>query len=447
MEKFFKLKENNTNVQTEVIAGITTFITMAYIIFVNPQILGDIKGVTADMQTSIVIATCLSAAIGTLIMALYAKIPFAQAPGMGLNAFFAYTVASIYGYGGALAAVFISGLVFILVTVFGLREAIVKALPVNIKYAISAGIGLFIALIGLKNGGIIVANDATLISLRSFADPSSLETKAAILTLIGIIVIGILMRFRVKGAILIGILFSTIVAFPMGLTRWPEFTGFNISLAPTFLKMDFGALFNGDGNMFSIIFSAITIIIAFTMVDMFDTIGTLIGTGEKAGMVNEKGEIPRMKKALMADAVATSVGACLGTSTVTTYVESGAGIAEGGRTGLTSLVTGILFIFAVIIAPWVGIVPGSATAPALVIVGVLMMSAIKKISFDEITEAIPAFLTVVMMPFTYSIATGIAAGIISFSILKLCSGKGKEVHPVMYVLALLFILRYVIMPT
>ena len=453
MDKFFGLKENNTNVKTEIIAGITTFITMAYIIFVNPDILSTPFG-DADKEMywgSIFVATCLAAAIGTFIMGLYANLPFAQAPGMGLNAFFTFTIVlgMQYTFNQALAAVFISGILFIFITIFGLREAIVNAIPQNIKYAISAGIGLFIALIGLVNGKIVVNSDATLIQIANFADLSNANTKIALVSVIGLIIIGILMAYRIKGAILLGILATTLVGVPFGVTDLSNFGVFSMppSLEPTFFKLDFAGLLGLDGKgFFAAIFATLTVVISFSLVDMFDTIGTLIGTGHKAGLLDEQGRLPRMKKALMADAVATSVGALLGTSTVTTYVESGAGVTEGGKTGLTSVTTGVLFLLALFFAPLVGIVPGAATAPALVIVGVLMMGAVKKIDFEEMSEALPAFLTVVMMPFTYSIATGIATGLIAYPVIKVATGKAKEVHPIVYVLAVLFILRFSILP-
>ena len=453
MEKFFQLEKNNTNVRTEVIAGITTFVTMAYIIFVNPDILTTpiAEADKAAYWGSIFVATCISAAIGTLLMGLYARLPFAQAPGMGLNAFFAFTIVMQMGYTfeQALAAVFISGILFVIITMIGLRQAIVKAIPENLKYAITAGIGLFITLIGLTNANIVIPGEGTIVNLINFANVGDPATREAYVALIGLIVIGVLMAYKVKGSILIGILISTIVAIPFGITDFSNFGIFSMppSIAPTFLRMDFAGLFNvGDASFWGVVLTAITVIIALNLVDMFDTIGTLIGTGQKAGLLNKDGELPRMEKALMSDAIATAVGACLGTSTVTTYVESAAGVSEGGRTGLTSVVTGLLFIVALFFAPLVGIVPGAATAPALIIVGVLMMGAVKNINFEDITEALPAFLTVVMMPFTYSVATGIASGLIVYSIVKLISGKGKEVNAIVYVLAILFIIRFAFLP-
>lgn len=459
MEKFFKLKEFGTDVKTEVIAGITTFVTMAYIIFVNPIILADPLYITGNekadaIKSAVFVATCLAAAIGTLMMALYAKIPFAQAPGMGLNAFFAYTIILGMGYTfqQGLAAVFVSGVLFIIITLLGLREMIVKAIPNNIKIALTAGIGLFIALIGLKNAGLVVANDATLVSLVNFSNITDPAVLGAALAFVGLIVIGVLYKLRVKGAILIGIAVSSILGLVFGLTDLKA-AGTIVSLPPmgamfseTFFKLDFAGLFKSDAGLFTAILNGLMIIISFTLVDMFDTIGTLIGTGKRTGYVDKDGNFPNLNKALLCDAVATTSGALLGTSTVTTYVESGSGVAEGGRTGLTSLVTGVLFILALFIAPVLGIVPGFATAPALIFVGIMMVGAIKEIELDDMTETIPAMLTIFMMPFTYSIATGIAFGLISYPILKACTGKIKEVSIVTWILALLFIIRFSILP-
>lgn len=469
LTSYFKLEEHQTTVRTEVIAGLTTFITMAYIIFVNPSILSAPLYIMGNPEAdaikgSVFMATCLAAALGTLIMGLYAKLPFAQAPGMGLNAFFAFTIILGMGYtfNQALAAVFISGILFILITLIGLREAIVRAIPANIKYAITAGIGLFIAFIGMVNANLIIKNSATLVQLIDFSKYGSAEiydqatgltygmaVNNALVAVIGLLIIGVLLLLKVRGAILIGILATAALSIPLGVTNLAGFKlDFTLpSLAPTFFKMDFAGLLRlENGNLWSVLFTVATVIIAFSLVDMFDTIGTLLGTARKAGMVDQDGRLPRMKQALMADAVATSVGACLGTSTVTTYIESAAGIAEGGRTGLTSVVTGILFLLALFCAPLLGVVPGAATAPALIVVGVMMMSAIKHVEFDDLSEGIPAFLTIVLMPFTYSIATGIAAGLIAYPVLKIFNGKAREVHPLVYVLAVLFVLRFAIVP-
>lgn len=462
IDSFFKLKENNTTVKTEILAGITTFITMAYIIFVNPAILmqagmntqgllGDaaIKaGITAlndPIVASVFTATCIAAAIGTFVMALYANLPFAQAPGMGLNAFFTYSVCLTLGYKWqqALAAVLVSGIIFIIITITSIREKIVDSLPHNLKLAISGGIGLFIALIGLKGGGIIVANPDTLVGFGNLTNPNTL------VALIGITITAILMARKVKGSILLGIILTTIVGIPFGITH---LTGIKIisappSLAPTFMAFDFkGLLGIGSAGIVGAFTSLIMVIITFSLVDLFDTIGTLVGTAQKAKMLDENGRVKNMHKALFSDAIATTIGAMLGTSTVVTYVESTAGISEGGRTGLTSFTTGVLFIFALFFGGIVGVVPSEATSPALVIVGVLMMGAVTQINFEDFTEALPAFFTIAIMPFSYSIANGIAAGIIFYPIVKLATGKSKEVHPIVYILAALFILRFALLP-
>ncbi|WPC42571.1 NCS2 family permease [Clostridium sp. JS66] len=462
LNSFFKLSENNTNVKTEILAGITTFITMAYIIFVNPSILMQAgmnsKGLVGDaavkaglsaindpVVASVFGATCIAAAVGTLVMALYANLPFAQAPGMGLNAFFTYSVCLTLGYTWqqALAAVFVSGVLFIIITVTSIREKIVDALPHNLKLAISGGIGLFVALVGLKGGGIIVASSSTLVTFGKFTDPHVL------VTVIGIAITGILMARGIKGSILIGIILTTIVGIPFGVTH---LAGVKIisappSLAPTLFAFDFkGLLGLGKAGMLGAFTSLIMVVITFSLVDLFDTIGTLVGTAQKANMLDKDGKVKNMHKALLSDAVATTVGSLLGTSTVVTYVESTSGVSEGGRTGLTSFTTAVLFILALFFGGLVGVVPSEATAPALVIVGVLMIGAITKINFEDFTEALPAFFTIAIMPFSYSIANGIAAGIIFYPIVKIATGKSKEVHPIVYVLALLFILRFTLLP-
>ncbi|ADH60381.1 Xanthine/uracil/vitamin C permease [Thermoanaerobacter mathranii subsp. mathranii str. A3] len=438
--RIWRLENYSTNVKTEILAGITTFITMAYIMFVNPIILKE-AGMDAG---AVFVATCLSAAIGTFMMALYANYPFAQAPGMGLNAFFTYTVVLTMGYTWqeALAAVFFSGIIFILITLTGIREMIVDAIPLSLKYAVSAGIGLFIAFIGLKNSGIIVPNQATYIGFGDLTNPGTL------LAIAGLFITGILMSRNVKGSILLGILITTVLGLFTGIVKLPS--DFSIikmppSLAPTFFKLDIKGLLGIGENIgfISLVTSVLYVVLSFAFVDLFDTIGTFIGTGSKAGMLDENGKMPNMKKGLMADAIATTIGSLLGTSTVTTYVESAAGIAEGGRTGLTAFVTGILFLVALFFSPIALLVPTEATAPALIIVGVLMMGSIKKISFEDFTEAMPAFLTIIAMPFTFSIANGIAAGLVAYPIVKIASGKAKEIHPIVYVLAILFILRFI----
>ncbi|MDR3593642.1 NCS2 family permease [Clostridium sp.] len=460
LESYFHLKENNSNVKTEILAGITTFVTMAYIIFVNPNILkiagmnsanavGDAAAqfsVGSDpIVSSVFVATCLAAAIGTLIMGLYANLPFAQAPGMGLNAFFTYTVCLTLGFtwNQALSCVLMSGVLFIIITVTSIREKIVDAIPQNLKYAISGGIGLYIALIGLKSGGVIVANQATLVGFGNFAKPGTL------LTIIGIIITAVLMSRGIKGSILIGIILTTIIGIPLKITSLANLHVFSAppSLAPTFAAFDFAGLFSKGGTSIGGAFlSVIMVVITICLVDLFDTIGTLVGTATKAGMVDENGKVLRMNKALLCDAVATTAGSFLGTSTVSTYIESTAGVSEGGRTGLTSTIVGILFILSLFFSGLVGIVPGEATAPALVIVGVLMMSAIVNINFSDFTEAVPAFFAIALMPFSYSIANGIAAAMIFYPITKIATGRQKELHPIVYILALLFILRYILLP-
>ncbi|GAB6086389.1 NCS2 family permease [Alkaliphilus crotonatoxidans] len=438
LDSYFKLSENKTDVKTEIIAGITTFITMAYILFVHPEMLA----LTGMDFNAVFMATCISAAIGTLVMGLYANLPFAQAPGMGLNAFFTFGVVIGMGYSWeqALAAIFISGILFIILTVTGAREAIVEAIPNSLKHAIGGGIGLFIALIGFKNAGIVVSSEATLVELARFQEP------AVILAVIGLILTGILMAKGVKGAMLIGIIVTTIIGIPMGVTN-TQLSKFSLDITPTLFKMDFpGLLKIGEAGVVGALASVATVVISFSLVDMFDTIGTLIGTGQKAGMLDEKGKLPNMDKALLADAIATTAGAMLGTSTVTTFVESAAGVSEGGKTGLTSVTTGILFILAIFAAPLALVVPSAATAPALIIVGVLMMGAVTKINFDDFTEAMPAFFTIAMMPFTYSIANGIAFGIIFYCLTKTFTGKLKEVHPTLFILSILFVLRFTILP-
>ncbi|MDN5315108.1 MAG: adenine/guanine/hypoxanthine permease [Clostridiales bacterium] len=449
MDKFFGIKAAGSSVRTEIIAGITTFFTMAYIIFVNPGMLSTTAG--EEYFGSIFIATCLAAAVGTLMMGLYARLPFAQAPGMGLNAFFAFSVATVYGYRGALAAVLVSGIIFIVITLIGLREAIVKALPQNLKVAISGGIGLFIAFVGLQNAGIIVNEDSTLVTFVSFSARQEAFPFAPLIAIIGVIIIAILYYFKVKGSILIGIIACTIIGIPLGVTTIPDslttahFTqNFSDWTNLSLFKLDFSALLADASGFWSSVLTILTVVISFTLVDMFDTIGTLVGTAKQANMLDENGNVPNMKKAMMCDAVATTTGALVGSSTVTTYIESGSGISEGGRTGLTSVTTGILFILAIFLAPLAGIVPSAATAPALITVGVLMMGSIKEIDFSEMSEAVPAFLTMVMMPLTYSIATGIGLGLISYTLIKLFTGKIKDLSILTVVVAILFVIKFIL---
>ncbi len=427
LEKFFKLKENKTTVPSEIIAGITTFMTMAYILAVNPSILS----ATGMDANALFTATALSALFGTLVMALWAKLPFALAPGMGLNAFFAFTVVLAMGHSWqfALTAVFLEGIIFILMSFFNIREAIVNSIPLNLKYAISAGIGLFIAFIGLQNAGIIVDNSATLISLGNIGN------SGALIALAGLIITGVLLALKVKGALLIGIFASTIIGIPFGVTQLPDSSWISLppSISPIFMKIQFSEIFSTD---------MLVVVITFLFVDIFDTVGTLVGVTSKAGMLEKDGKVPRAKQALMADAIGTTFGAVMGTSTVTTYVESASGVAEGGRTGLTALSTAGMFALALFLAPIFLMVPGAATAPALILVGSFMAASIVKINFEDYTESIPAFLAVIMMPLAYSIAEGIVFGMLSYVILKLLTGRTKEISVVMYILAVLFIIKF-----
>ena len=429
-EKVFKLKEHNTTVRTEIIGGITTFFAMAYIIFVNPSYLSQ-----AGMDSNaVMVATCLGAAIGTLLTAFMANVPFAQAPGMGLNAFFTFTVCMGMGFTWqqALTIVLISGVLFLIIAVSPLRKMIINSIPACLKSAIGAGIGLFIALVGLLGSGIITANN-------NLVDLGNITAGAPLLTIIGLIITGVLLAWKVKGAIFIGIIGTTLIGIPMGVTSIPEtLTMSSINLAPTFFQLDFGGLFSHA------LLPVITAIITFMIVDMFDTVGTLIGTAESAGMLDEKGNLPKGDKALIADAIATCVGACLGTSTVTTFVESSTGISEGARTGLSSVVVAILFLLAILLAPIAGIIPSAATAPALIIVGVFMLKNAVKIDWSDFEVALPCFLTIAMMPFAYSISDGIGFGFISFTLIKMFRGKFKEIPVLMYILSALFIAMYIL---
>lgn len=436
---YFKLNERKTTVKREITAGITTFMTMAYILIVNPITLSE----TGMDINALFTATALSAIIGTLVMGLYANMPFALAPGMGLNAFFAYTVVLGMGYPWefALTAVFLEGLIFILLTALNIREAIINCIPMTIKKAISVGIGLFIAFIGLINSGIVDTGmeavsegelSGTVVKLGNISSPGP------ILTILGIIIIGALLVKNVKGALLIGMVVTTLVGIPLGETVLPE--TFNIistppSLEPIFFKFQFENIFTWD--MFVVLFT-------FLFVDLFDTVGTLVGVGDKAGMLDENGKLPGAKKALFADAIGTTFGAIFGTSTVTTVVESASGVAEGGKTGITALSTAGMFIIALFLSPIFLMVPSTAVAPVLILVGLFMMTSIKEIDLENFTESIPAFLTIIMMPLAYSIAEGITFGILSYVLLKVATGKYREVSFAMYVLAILFIGRFLI---
>ena len=446
LERQFKLKENKTDVKTEVLAGITTFMTMSYILAVNPGILAD-----AGMDWGgVFTASALSAVIATMIMAFYANYPFALAPGMGLNAYFTYGVVLGMGHTWefALTAVFLDGIIFILLSFFNVREAIFDSIPTNLKKAVSVGIGLFIALLGLINAGIIVTGKEMIVDGAKVLNEGGLimqlgDLKAApaILTVIGLLITGLLLAKNVKGALFFGIVITTIIGIPMGVTIIPGFKELLPSLPPSLKPVMFKLEWN---NIFTL--DMLIVVFAFLFVDVFDTIGTLVGVASKSNMLDENGSLPRVKQALMADAVGTISGSLLGTSTVTTFVESSAGVAEGGRTGLTAFTTAILFALALVFAPLFRIIPSAATAPILIIVGLFMMSGVKDIEFDDVTEGLPAFLTIAMMPFAYSISEGIVFGMVSYVVLKLISGKRKDISPVMYILAVLFLLKIILMP-
>lgn len=447
LENIFKLKENGTTVRTEIMAGITTFMTMAYIIAVNPLILGD-AGMPAG---AVMVATCLAAAAGTFIMGFYANYPFALAPSMGLNAFFTYTVVLTMGlsWQAALATVFISGFVCLLLTVTKAREAIIYSIPLTLKYAVSVGIGLFIAIIGLKSAGIIVHNPGTgtlgLVTAEYFTDetlkgllPFGTSLRSILLTVIGLVITSALVVKNVRGSLLWGMIATTIVGIPLGVVQLGD--NFSLlsmppSIKETFLAMDFSKVFSVD---------LIPVIFAFTFVDFFDTIGTFVGVSNKAGMLDEKGNLPRGSKALFADSITTIIGATLGTSNTTTYVESASGVADGGRTGLTAVTVGLLFLLSLFFSPLVAIIPSAATSPILIIVGIFMMEPITKIDFSNYLEAIPAFFTIFMMPVTYSIAEGIVFGVIAYSVLRALTGRAKDISVTMWILTGLFVLRFFI---
>lgn len=451
LNRLFKLKENNTNVKTEITAGITTFMTMAYILAVNPSILSD-----AGMNsTAVLLATCIASFIGTACMAFMANLPFALSAGMGLNAFLAYTVVIGFGYSWqiALFAVFIEGLVFIVLSLTNVREAIFNAIPLPLKHAVSVGIGLFIAFIGLQNAGLTVDNSSTLVSIVSFRDSFTTSGICALLAVIGTFLTVVLYIKKFKGSILIGILGTWILGIICQLTGIYTIDPANgyYSLLPTFAITDFSKLGETFGQCFNIditevgIFNFIVIIFSFLFVDLFDTLGTLIGVATKADMLDKEGRLPKIRPALMADAIATSAGAVLGTSTTTTFVESSAGVAAGGKTGLTALTTSILFLLSMFFAPVFTAIPSFATAPALIVVGFLMFSNISelKLTEDNYTSAIPAYLCIIAMPLFYSISEGISIGVISYVLFNLICGKAKKVNPVMYILSVLFILKYI----
>lgn len=429
LEKIFKLKKNNTTTRTEIFAGLITFLTMSYILIVNPSILGT----TGMDKGAVFTATVVGTVFGTLFMALFTNLPVAQAPGMGLNNFFAFTVVMTMGctWQFALTAVFIAGIIFIFLTLFNVRELIVNSVPKIIKEAIPVGIGLFITLVGLKSAGIVVSNNETLVSLGNLSDPH------VWIALIGVIVIGALLALKVKGAILIGIAVATIAGFFAGIVKMPEGSLVSLppSLAPTFAQFEWDKVLSFDMAI---------VVFTFLIVNLFDTMGTLIGVVSKTKLMDKDGNFPQLKRALFADAVSTTTGAILGTSPITAYIESSSGVASGGRTGLTSVSTAFMFALALFFAPIFLMVPASATAPALIIVGLFMISSVAKINFDDITESLPAFVTLIFMPFTYSIAQGIVFGILAYFFVKLLSGRFKDISLVVLILSILFILKLVL---
>ena len=430
VQKTFGLDPAKHSIRTEIIAGVTTFLTMAYILAVNPSIFSALasQGMPTD---AVFTATALAAIVGCLVMSIYAKKPFGLAPGMGLNAFFVFTVCLGMGHTWqmALTAIFLEGILFILLTVTNIRKLIVDAIPLSLKRAIGAGIGLYIAFIGLKSAGIIVSSEATSVTLGSFSEPT------AILAIIGLILTSVLVILKVRGGMLIGIIITTLIGIPMGVTNYSGIVSTPPSIAPIFCKFEWAHIFSWD--MLAIVF-------IFLFIDMFDTIGTVVGVSVKSGMVDEKGNVDGINKVLMADAVATVAGAAFGTSTTTTYIESASGVSEGGRTGLTSFTIAICFAIALLFSPLFLAIPGAATGPVLFIVGVMMAAPVKEIDWDDYSEAIPAFVTMLLMPLAYSISDGIMLGLISYVFLNTLTGKVKKVSVMMWILAILFILRYVL---
>ena len=427
LQKLFGFDPSKTTIKREIIAGITTFLTMSYILAVNPTIFSMLDGMPGG---AVFTSTALAAIIGCLAMALWGKLPFGLAPGMGLNAFFVYGVCMGMGYSWqfALTAVLLEGLIFILLTITNIREAIVDAIPPSLRDAIGAGIGLFIAFIGLSSAGVVVANDATLVSLGDITSGS------ALLALIGIIITGLMFMRDVPGAILVGVVVTMLIGIPMGVTEFKGVLSTPESIAPIFCQFEFDNIFTLD-----------MVVVVFTLlfIDMFDTVGTIVGVCTKSGMIDKSGKIYRIKEAFMADAIATTAGAVLGTSTTTTYVESAAGVAQGGRSGLTAFVIALCFGVALFFSPLFLSIPSAATAPALIIVGLMMMEPIVKIPFGDFSESIPAFVCIVMMPLTYSISNGILLGMISYVLLNIACGKFSKITPVMYILAILFILKFI----
>ena len=427
LEKIFGLDRSKTNVKTEIIAGLTTFLTMAYVLAVNPNILS----ITGMDKGALFTATVLASFIPTILMGLYAKLPFALAPGMGLNAFFAYTVCLAMGctWQFALTAVLLEGLVFILLTVTNLRDKIVYALPRSLRESISVGIGLFIAFIGLQNAGVVVDSSATLVTLGDLNNPSTL------LAIMGFIITSILLVLKVKGALLVGIIITALIGIPMGVTEFSGFVSTPPSLEPIFCKFEWSEILST--KMFLVVFTML-------FIDLFDTIGTLVGVSMKANMVDEQGFPLRMRQAFMCDAIGTTTGAMLGTSTVSTYVESAAGVSEGGRSGLTATTTAVCFLLCLFFAPFFLALPSSATAPVLILVGLMMMSGVSKIDFNNYLEAIPAFICIIMMPLAYSISDGIIFGVLSYVAIHICSGKFRSVAIGTYILAALFLLKFLL---
>ncbi len=426
LNKLFGFDPSNTTVRTEIVAGITTFLTMSYILAVNPSMFGELDGMPAG---SVFTSTALAAIIGCLAMAFIGKLPFGLAPGMGLNAFFVYSVCMGMGYSWqfALTAVLIEGLIFIVLTLTNVREAIVNAIPMSLRNAIGAGIGLFIAFIGLKSAGVVVDDGATLVAL------GDITSGPALLALIGLVITGFMYIRNIPGAILLGIIITMLIGIPLGVTEFKGIISAPESVSPIFCKFEFDKIFTLD---------MLVVVFTFLFIDMFDTVGTLVGVCTKAGMTDEKGNIHRIKQAFMADSIATTAGAMLGTSTTTTYVESAAGVAQGGRSGMTALTIACCFAAALFFSPLFLSIPSAATAPALIIVGLLMMEPVKNIPFDDFSESIPAFICMIMMPLTYSISNGILLGMIAYVLMNMICGKFKKLTPAMYILAVLFILKY-----
>ena len=428
LKKLFGFDPAKTTVRTEIVAGVTTFLTMSYILAVNPTMFGELDGMPTG---SVFTSTALAAIVGCLAMAFIGKLPFGLAPGMGLNAFFVYSVCMGMGYSWqfALTAVLIEGLIFIILTLTNVREAIVDAIPMSLRNAIGAGIGLFIAFIGLKSAGVVVADGATLVALGDITSGS------ALLAFIGLIITGFLYARNVPGAILLGIIITMLIGIPLGVTEFKGVVSVPESISPIFCQFEFDKIFSVD---------MLVVVFTFFFIDMFDTVGTLVGVCTKAKMIDEKGNIHRVKQAFMADSIATTVGAMLGTSTTTTYVESAAGVAQGGRSGLTALIVGGCFVVALFFSPLFLSIPSAATAPALIIVGLLMMEQAKNIPYDDFSESIPAFVCMIMMPLTYSISNGILIGMITYVLMNMICGKFKKLSPAIYILAVLFILKYIL---